>query len=399
MKYVLSTSLIASALMLAISAGGASAKSSVPEQRISFAVEGGNIEATGFIQNGRAMMPLRKLFSSIGLDADRVVWDGGDRSIRVYADGTEVVFRISSDVITMNGISNKMNEKAVLHDGITYIPVTVLSQLYSYNVEWKGETNTVNVTLNQASKAKAVLESLESGNPQAVLDYISSETYIQHNLNFSDGRDGLLDSLDTLKAAGTRVDVKRVITDGEYVALHTDYNVFGEKAGFDIFRFENGKIVEHWDNLQDKIAPNPSMHTLLDGAVEVTDLNKSDENKALVRQFVEDVLMGNNPGALTSYFDGDQYIQHNPYIGDGLSGLGKALEEWAKQGITMQYDQIHMIVGQGNFVLVVSEGSLGGKHTSFYDLFRVENGKIAEHWDTLETIPDRTEWKNPNGKF
>lgn len=399
MKNVLSTALIASALTFALSTGGAAAKSSATDQRISFALEGEIIEATGFIHNGRAMIPLRKLFSNIGLDADRVVWDGGDRTIRVYADETEVGFQISSDLVTMNGTSSKMKEKAVLHDGITYIPVTVLSQLYSYNVEWKGETNTVNVTLDQASKAKAVLESLESGNPQAVLNYISPETYIQHNLNFSDGREGLLGSLDTLKAAGTRVDVKRVITDGEYVALHTDYNVFGEKAGFDIFRFEDGKIVEHWDNLQDKTAPNPSGHTLLDGAVEVTDLNKTDENKALVRQFVEDVLMGKNPGALTSYFDGDRYIQHNPYIGDGLSGLGKALEEWAKQGITMQYDRIHMVIGQGNFVLVVSEGQLGGKHTSFYDLFRVENGKIAEHWDTLETIPEQTEWKNTNGKF
>jgi len=47
----------------------------------------------------------------------------------------------------------------------------------------------------------------------------------------------------------------------------------------------------------------------------------------------------------------------------------------------------------------VSEGSFGGEHTSFYDLFCVENGKIAEHWDVVETIPARGEWKNDNGKF
>jgi predicted SnoaL-like aldol condensation-catalyzing enzyme len=36
---------------------------------------------------------------------------------------------------------------------------------------------------------------------------------------------------------------------------------------------------------------------------------------------------------------------------------------------------------------------------SYYDLYRIQNGKIAEHWDTLETIPPRGEWKNSNGKF
>jgi predicted SnoaL-like aldol condensation-catalyzing enzyme len=71
----------------------------------------------------------------------------------------------------------------------------------------------------------------------------------------------------------------------------------------------------------------------------------------------------------------------------------------AKQGITMKYDQIHQVLGEGNFVLIVSEGTFANQPTSFYDLFRVENGKLAEHWDTLETIPPQQERKNDNGKF
>ena len=65
----------------------------------------------------------------------------------------------------------------------------------------------------------------------------------------------------------------------------------------------------------------------------------------------------------------------------------------------MKYDRIHRVLGEGDFVLVVSEGSLAGDHSSFYDLFRVAGGKIAEHWDTIETIPPREVWKNDNGKF
>lgn len=92
--------------------------------------------------------------------------------------------------------------------------------------------------------------------------------------------------------------------------------------------------------------------------------------------------------------------QHNPAIGDGLPGLGAALAQMAKHGITMKYAKVHRVLGEGNFVLTVSEGSFGGKATSFYDLFRVEGGKIAEHWDAIESIPGRDhQWKNANGKF
>lgn len=79
--------------------------------------------------------------------------------------------------------------------------------------------------------------------------------------------------------------------------------------------------------------------------------------------------------------------------------LGAALQAMAAQGIAMKYDTIHHVLGEGNFVLVVSEGNFGGQHTSFYDLFRVEHGKIAEHWDTIEPIPLRGAWQNDNGKF
>ena len=192
----------------------------------------------------------------------------------------------------------------------------------------------------------------------------------------------------------------RVFQDGNYVVAHTDYNFFGPKIGFDIFRFEDGKIVEHWDNLQEtpKTA-NPSGHTMLDGATEIKDIDKTAENKALAENFVKDVLMGQHPEILTSYFDGNNYIQHNPGIADGLDGLGAALAAMAQQGIEMKYDTLHKVLGKGNFVLTVSEGYLGSVHTSYYDLFRIESGKIAEHWDTIESILPEDKRLNANGKF
>ncbi len=244
-----------------------------------------------------------------------------------------------------------------------------------------------------------LLKSIETGD-SAPIAYVNPNKYIQHNLAVGDGLAGFGAVLQQLPAGSAKVNTARLLQDGEYVVAHTAYNFFGPKIGFDVFRFENGKIVEHWDNLQPTPdQPNPSGRTMTDGTAEVTDLEKTDSNKALVTAFVNDVLVNGKLDKLSSYFDGDNYLQHNPAIADGLSGLGAALKAMAEQGITMKYSQVHKVLGQGNFVLVISEGEFAGKPTSFYDLFRVHQGKIAEHWDTMETIPARADWKNQNGKF
>ncbi|MHB8765625.1 MAG: nuclear transport factor 2 family protein [Deferrisomatales bacterium] len=248
-------------------------------------------------------------------------------------------------------------------------------------------------------KVTELLKSIETGDPGPVA-WVNPTQYKQHNLGVADGLAGFGALLQQLPPGSARVNTVRAFEDGDFVFAHTDYDFFGPKVGFDIFRFEGGKIVEHWDNLQEKPSvPNPSGHSMLDGPTVAADLAHSEANKALVRAFVDDILVAGRMEKLAGYFDGDRYRQHNPQIGDGLSGLGAALAALAEQGITMKYDRIHRVLGEGNFVLVVSEGSFGGRPTSFYDLFRVEGGKIAEHWDTIEAIPPRAEWKNGNGKF
>lgn len=243
-----------------------------------------------------------------------------------------------------------------------------------------------------------LLKAIETG-ASAPVDAINPDKYIQHNLGVADGLAGFGALLQQLPPNSARVNTRRVFTDGDFVFAHTEYNFFGPKIGFDVFRFEDGRIVEHWDNLQETAGPNPSGRSMTDGPTEATDLDRTSANKTLVRAFVEGILVNGRMEKLAGYFNGDSYLQHNPQIGDGLSGLGAALEAMAKAGITMKYDRIHAILGEGNFVLVVSEGQIGGRHSSFHDLFRVENGTIAEHWDTIEAIPARSEWKNQNGKF
>ena len=245
------------------------------------------------------------------------------------------------------------------------------------------------------------LKAIETGAQEPVA-YINAESYTQHNLGVADGLAGFGAALAQLAdyPEKAKVNTVRVFADGDYVVAHTDYNFFGPKIGFDIFRFEDGKIVEHWDNLQaTPESSNPSEHTMVDGTTEIVDVEKTEENKQIAENFVKDVLMGQHPEKLTEYFNGNNYIQHNPGIADGLDGLGAALANMAQAGIEMKYDTLHKVLGKGNFVLTVSEGYLGGAHTSYYDLFRIVNGKIAEHWDVIESILPEEQRANGNGKF
>ena len=272
-----------------------------------------------------------------------------------------------------------------------------------YYIKKKGYQNREDTIMTQMEKAKELINTFATGDAEKAASLLA-EGYIQHNLAYGTGRDAFVGSVNYLASAPVRTTVNniRAYEDGDKVFLQTVYNFAGagEQVAFDIFRFDSdGKIAEHWDNLAAKAEPNPSGHTQIDHVAPVKDLEKTEENRQLVRDFLYDVMQGNHSEKTPDYFDGDTYIQHNTGIADGLSGLGAALAALAKQNIQMIYTTVHQVLAQGNYVLAVSEGTFGGAPTSYYDLWRVENGKIAEHWDVMETIADKESWQNTNGKF
>ena len=257
--------------------------------------------------------------------------------------------------------------------------------------------------MTNIQKALELIHTFANGDTEKAANLLAEE-YIQHNLAYGTGRDAFVGSVAYLASAPAKTAVQniRAFEDGDKVFLQTVYNFAGagEQVAFDIFRFdENGKIAEHWDNLAAKAGPNASGRTQIDGTKEIKDLDKTEENREIVKNFLYDVMQGNHPEKTPEYFEGDTYLQHNTGIADGLSGLGTALAALAEQGIQMIYTTVHQVLAQGNFVLAVSEGTFGGAPTSYYDLWRVENGKIAEHWDVMETIAEKSTWQNQNGKF
>lgn len=247
-------------------------------------------------------------------------------------------------------------------------------------------------------KVVELLHSIENGETNPI-SYINPNKYIQHNLAVKDGLSGFGEVMSQLPKGSAKSKVIRAFEDGPFVFTHTKYNFFGPKAGFDIFRFEDGKIVEHWDNLEEIVEKTASGRTQFDGPTQIKDLDKTKENKELIKNLLNDVFFGQAPEKITNYISTKKYHQHNPNVKDGLKGLGEALKYLADQGMPMVYEKNHKILGEGNFVLSTSEGKFLNKHVSFYDLFRIEDGKIVEHWDTIEKIPKKEKWQNSNGKF
>ncbi len=210
---------------------------------------------------------------------------------------------------------------------------------------------------------RALLKSIETGDPGPVA-VVNEARYIQHNPQTHEGSEGLAALFERLSRTGPKVNVVRAFEDGDFV--------FG---------------------------PNESGRTMVDGPTEAIDLELTESNRATVRTFVEVVLIDGDLDRLTEFVDEGAFAEHNPRLSDGVSMLRSALEVEDESGRRIDYHKVHRVLAEGNFVLCVSEGNYGGVHSALYDLFRLDNGKVVEHWDTTEKIAPRSEWKNDNGKF
>ena len=255
------------------------------------------------------------------------------------------------------------------------------------------------MTSVRKDQIRVLLKGIETGD-EASVSVVNPDKYIQHNPQTQQGGEGLVALFKRLSKTSPRVNIVRVFSDGDYVFAHTEYDFSNRRVGFEVFRFEGDQTVEHWDNIQLRKGPNPSGHTMVDGPTQASDIDCTDSNRKIVRTFLEQVLINSQFEKLAQYINQEQYTEHNPLMTDGLSALESTLSEAESSGsTTIRYNRIHRILAEGNFVLSVCEGSLGGTHSSFYDLFRLADGKLEEHWDTTETIPPQSEWKNNNGKF
>jgi len=266
------------------------------------------------------------------------------------------------------------------------------------------EVNSINTAIMSKKEIVGTFLGAVLKNDLETMRKLANADYIQHNPFLPTGLEPFIQMLPVLEENGTTAENIRMFQDGNYVFMHNIWRnakPFGadEMVSFDIIRLdEHRKVAEHWDAMTELVTETASGRTQTDGPTEVNDLDKTKANKELARALVEDVLMGKNPNKITEYISAETYHQHNPDIKDGLQGILEAVEYLTSQNNMFQYTKIHKVLGEGNFVLTVSEGQWNNTNNVFYDLFRIENDKVVEHWDVIQPIPTEG-LANDNGMF
>ncbi|MEU9126225.1 nuclear transport factor 2 family protein [Streptomyces sp. NPDC048506] len=251
--------------------------------------------------------------------------------------------------------------------------------------------------MNNRDVVLQAVDELFGDKDPAAVDRWVSPTYKQHSALAADGPEVMRELVSSL-SGDFRYERARVIADGDLVALHGVYHGFGPTplVAFDVFRVENGKLAEHWDALAPVVEATVSGRSQTDGPTQVSDPGATEANRKLVAEYAEKVLKGAEYSVATDYTSTETYLQHNPEAGDGLDGFGVAAAKWAAQGKNVVYETIHRVVAEGDFVLVQAEGEFGVP-VVYFDLFRLADGKIVEHWDVIQQIP--AELPHSNGLF
>jgi len=199
------------------------------------------------------------------------------------------------------------------------------------------------MTTSNIDKALTVLRGMESRDKSLAVKYIHPTKYTEHNPQASDGIEGLKDWIDRLQPQKLHLQTVRALEDGGFVITHTAGDLFGPHVFFDVFKFEEGLIVEHRVFSEDLAPPNKSGHTQIDGPTEPKRSEDGEENKALVREYYETVQISGEHDKIPHYSSPDT-VRHEPGASDGLSAF---LRDLATVTQNRTIDEIKFVLGEG----------------------------------------------------
>lgn len=248
------------------------------------------------------------------------------------------------------------------------------------------------------------LEGIRDGNIWAALNAHTGARYTQHSTGVGDGQQGFADFFTPFLERNPVRDIQiiRAIEDGQYVFLHVFQNLNNGESQWvtgDLFDTDSDdRVIEHWDVIQPFEAANRSGRSMINGPTEICDLDRTAANKSHIRAFFETCLLGGDMSRVGEFISAQSYHQHSPEGADGLEALHALLADFKQQGILLRYWKLHKLIGQGNFVVTLSHAQVGPSHYCIFDIFRLADGMIVEHWDVVEKIQAPELWNN-QGKF
>ena len=232
------------------------------------------------------------------------------------------------------------------------------------------------------------------------------EKYIQHAPFYGDGTDQLMKALEKELNENPDVEVRihRTIAEDDYVAIHSTWD-YGKGQDIyvyvDIWRMEDGKLVEHWDHSQVQPKNAENTNTLYLGP-DVNNYIAQDKKRNTERALAVLKTFDNlsDLSAVENYVT-EEYIQHNPEVADGKKAFIDLFKYLAKKNLKLK-TTVAKTITMGDMVLIHSKqvdlNKENDRGTGYIDIFRFDkDGLIAEHWDITEAVPEKS--KNTNGIF
>ena len=246
----------------------------------------------------------------------------------------------------------------------------------------------------ETERARAFIEGIGLRDAEVVAEHINPDKYIEHNPRVADGLAGLRTYIDNLPGENHSLQLVRTFQEGSFVFTQSHGSVLGQNEFFDVFRFEDGLIMEHWIFSAPSGPPNKDGHTQVDGPIKTKDLVNTVENKKLVRNYYETVHIARQDDKISHYFNGNFCVRHEPGVADGVAAFMDDLKTLTQ---SRSIDEIALLLAQGDFVFIVGKGTHKGNACLYVDLYRVDNNKLVEHWGFPQEVPPQQEWKNNNG--
>ncbi|MDW3178806.1 MAG: hypothetical protein R8J94_15550 [Acidimicrobiia bacterium] len=324
-------------------------------------------------------------------------YNPGTRVISVSGDGLWTISlrwdnaRNAADSMAEFGVSDATRDFVKLVDQSTM------------NVELRDEVASDNFPgLDNARRL--YLEGIRDGKVRDAVETYTGDRYTQHSTGVRDGVEGFVEFFEPFieKNRVRDIEIVRSYVDGRFVFLQAAQSLNNGRDRWvttDLFDTDrNGKIIEHWDVIHALGGENPSGHTQVDGAVGITDRDRTEANKEIVRRLLTEAFCESPTADFSEFISSDTYINHNPDAPDGLDSLVEMDRGARERGEALFYRKVHRIIGQGNFVVSLGHQVWNNIDYAAFDIFRLEDGLIVEHWDNVETLPHGDDLVN-SGKF
>lgn len=124
-------------------------------------------------------------------------------------------------------------------------------------------------------------------------------------------------------------------------------------------------------------------------------MSNADQNKADVKAFYDLAFNQRQPVQAVARYLGSSYRQHNPMAGDGPEPFIGYVKWLTGENPDLRVD-IRRVIADGDLVVLHNHfiPSRGARGTAVIDIFRLENGKIVEHWDVIQEVPETAQNQN-----